>query len=145
MEPTDKKKKLNFKSVLGGVVGITVFILVQQFFFKPISFDKAMMEAASELNKSCPLMVDQETRLDNAVALPDNIFQYNYTLVSLTKDSVDIEYLQKYLEPVITNNVKTNPDLKSYRDNKVTMAYYYKDKFGIYLFKISVTPDSYLE
>jgi hypothetical protein len=39
------------------------------------------MAAANELNKSCLMMVDQDTRLDNAVALPENVFQYNYTLI----------------------------------------------------------------
>jgi len=43
------------------------------------------------------------------------------------------------------NNVKTNPDLKIYRDNKVTMAYNYKDKNGIFVLKISVTPGLYAE
>ena len=57
-----------------------------------------MMAAASELNKSCPMMVDQDTRLDNAIALPENVFQYNYTLVNLTKDELDLEKFTAYME-----------------------------------------------
>jgi hypothetical protein len=89
-------------------------------------------------------MVDQDTRLDNAVALPGNVFQYNYTLVNLEKSEVNIDTVKKYIEPGIINNVKTSPDLKAYRDNKVTMAYYYKDKNGVFVLKISVTPDMYV-
>jgi hypothetical protein len=133
--------------IIGAIVGIVIFGLtyfaVQQIFFKPASFNNAMMEAASELNKSCPIMVDQDTRLDNAIALPDNVFQYNYTLVNLNKSEVNIDTVKKYVEPGLINNVKTNPDLKMYRDNKITMAYNYRDKNGVFVLKISVTPDKY--
>jgi hypothetical protein len=147
MEQTEDKNKR--KKIIGTVVGIVAFGLsyfaVQQVILKPATFDKAMMEAASELNKSCPIMVDQETRLDNALALPDNIFQYNYTLINLDKSEVNIDTVKKYIEPGIINNVKTNPDLKAYRDNKVTMAYNYRDKNGVFVLKINVTPDLYTE
>jgi hypothetical protein len=146
MEQPDGKGKRN--KILGTIVGIVVFglayVAAQQFFKSP-SFDKALMEAAGELNKSCPFMVDQDTRLDNAMALPRNIFQYNYTLVNLDKSDVNIDTVKKYFEPVLINNVKTNPDLKLYRDNKVTMAYNYKDKNGVFVLKINITPDVYAE
>ena len=138
-----KNKKKTISATVGLVVGVGVAILIQQLVFKTPSFDKAMMQAASELNKSCPVMVDQETRLDNAVALPDNIFQYNYTLINLEKDSIDLQIFEGYMKPMILNNVKTNPDLQAYRDNKVTMAYNYKDKNGVFITKISITADQY--
>lgn len=39
--------------------------------------------------------------------------------------------------------VKTNPGLKNFRENKVTMSYYYKDKNGKFLIKLKFNPDSY--
>src|SRR3954451_22421489 len=79
VQPSTTEKK--GKKYLGMVVGAIAFGLsywgVQEIFFKPPSFDKVMMTAASELNKTCPIMVDHDTRLDNAVALPDNAIQYN--------------------------------------------------------------------
>jgi|SRR5665647_858613 len=142
MEQTENKK-IDFKTLAGIVVGIVVMVLVQQFFFKSPSFDKQMMQVASELNKTCPIMVDAETRLDNAVALPDKIFTYNYTLINQVKDSLNVEELKNYLTPLVTNNIKTNPVMKFYRDNKITMSYYYKDKQGVFLLNIDVTPDKY--
>lgn len=135
------------KKLIGSILGIIFFglsyFLIQQFFFKPPSFDKVMMTAASELNKTCPIMVDQYTRLDNAIALPDNSFQYNYTLINMDKSEVSVDTAKKYLLPNIINNVKTNPDLKIYRDNKTTMIYNYKDKNGVFIVKFSITPDMY--
>jgi hypothetical protein len=107
------------------------------------AYDKELSAAASEMNKSCPMMVDKETRLDNAVAMPGKIFQYNYTLINFSKDSVDVKMIQDNLEPTLINGVKTSPDLRSFRDNKVTMDYNYKDKNGVFLLKIQITPEKY--
>lgn len=133
-------------AIVGGILafGITFFV-AQQIYLKATSFDKELMQVAIVYNSSCPLMVDEETRLDNVVALPENIFQYNYTLVNMTKEEVKVDTLKKYLEPVIVNNVKTNPDLVIFREKKTTLNYYYKDKNGEFIHKISVTPDMYLE
>lgn len=138
-------KKINIKAIIGIVVGVGSFTLAQQLFFKAPSFDKIMMSAANEINKSCPLMVDQETRLDNTIALPDNRFQYNYTLVNFEKQSLNIEELKEKLKPTIINIVKTNPQMKIMREKAVTVVYSYKDKNGVFLFEIVVTPDQYKE
>jgi len=145
--PKPIKKKTDYKQLAGIIVGVitffVVYFLMQQFLFKAPTVDKIMMKAASEFNALCPIMIDSETRLDNTIALPSKVFQYNYTLVNMEKETVDTVMLKSYLEPNITNVVRTHPDMKIQRDNKVTMQYYYKDKNGNYLFTISVTPEQY--
>jgi hypothetical protein len=108
-------------------------------------YDQFNMKAASELNEYCPIMVDKETRLDNAMALPGNIIQYHYTLVNMEKAKTDISQLDDKLSPTIINIVKTNPDMKIFRDQKATVGYYYKDKNGEFLFEVLVTPDLYAD
>ncbi len=141
------EKQKNSKTTIGTIAGLTVGLivafLVKQFLFAPPSFDKIMMQAASKINESCPIMVDQDTRLDNAIALPDNTFQYHYTLVNWVKDSIDIEDFEDYMQQTILNNIKTNPDMKIYRDNETTIAYYYKDMNGVFITKISISADQY--
>ncbi|PXV63542.1 zinc ribbon protein [Dysgonomonas alginatilytica] len=138
---TGRRKSIN--SILGVLVGLAVCFAVQHFLFKTPSFDKVMMESASEINKSCPIMVDAETRLDNAVALPKNILQYNYTLMNMDAELVDTLEMKKVLEPNIVNFVKSSPQMKVFRDNKTTINYHYKDKNGVYLFIVSVTANQY--
>jgi hypothetical protein len=135
-----KKRKFTIGSLIGFIIA---YVAVQLIFFRAPSFDKTMMSAASELNKTCPFMVDKETRLDNTIALPDNIFEYNYTLVNIVKSQVDEAMLRNYLTPNIVNNTKTNPALRDFRNHKTTLAYNYRDKNGIFILKISVTPDLY--
>jgi len=144
--PTKKKKKLNqAKTILGAVVGVLIMFGIQQFFFmsQAPTIDKAMMQLASEINKSCPIMIDAETRLDNSVALPNHLFVYNYTLINVEAGTIDTLQIKSKLEPIIVNFIKTNPQMKQVRDEKVTISYYYKDKNAKYLFQIPVTPQQY--
>jgi len=143
VEGQKPRKKIDFKQIAGIAVGVIVLVLVQQFFFKSPDLDKMLMKTASEMNELCPVMIDSETRLDNAIALPAKTFQYNYTLVSTEKDSVDIVVMKDILEPRIRTFVCTSPDMKTFRDNKVTVNYYYSDKNGNYLLTISVSPEQY--
>lgn len=137
----------NKRKYIGMIVGVIFFFITffgtQQFFFKSGSIDKDMMNVASELNKSCPVNVDSETRLDNTIALPGKIFQYNYTLLNLDKSNADTISMKNYLEPNIINQLKTNPQMNFQREHKWTLNYLYKDKNGLFLLLIKVTPDKY--
>ncbi|HET6559813.1 MAG TPA: hypothetical protein VFG54_20980 [Prolixibacteraceae bacterium] len=141
------KTKFNKSTLLGIVVGAVFFALgyfvVQQLLFKTPILDKAMMAMASEINKSCPLMVDAETRLDNSAALTNNTFQYNYTLINVEINTVNPEEMKGYMEPYLIDQVKNNKQMELFRKLKTTINYSYKDKTGKFLFMVSVTPDKY--
>lgn len=134
---------INLRAIIGAVVGVCIAIGVQQWLFKTPSFDKVMVASMNEINKTCPLMVDAETRLDNTLVIPPKTFQYNYTVLSAEAGLVDTIEVKKRIEPTILSFVKTNPQLKVMRDNNTTLNYYYKDKNGIYLFIITVKPEQY--
>lgn len=147
---TKKNKVKGLKYWIGFTVAFAIFYAVGTFageaiigVFKKPTLEKNLVEAANIINKNCPMMIDSETRLDNAIALPNNIFQYNYTLINMAKESINIEEMRQYLEPNIVNFVKTQPDMKTMRDNKTTVNYSYKDKEGVFLLTISVKPDQY--
>jgi hypothetical protein len=154
-EPELKPAKRHPKSLkywVGFLLFFSIFYAIGQFggetilkFFRKPMIDKTLMETANELNKSCPLMVDNITRLDNTIALPDKVFQYNYTVVNVVKDSIKTDDLKLYLQPRILNEVRTNPAMKFVRDNHVTVNYSYKDKIGVFLFDITVKPEQYLK
>jgi len=147
VEHPTTKKTFRGKKIAGIAIFAVAFALsyfaVQSLFVKEPLYDKAMMKIAGEINKSCPMMIDADTRLDNAVALPGNVFQYNYTLIHLEKATADPEEMRNLLGPTIINYVKTNPQMKPQRDLKTTINYYYKDRAGLFLLMISVTPDKY--
>lgn len=141
------KDKVLMPKIMGIIFGVIVFgvttFAISQLFFKAPAYDKAMMQIASELNKTCPVMVDAETRLDNTIAIPINTFQYNYTLVNYEKAGLDTLAIKTKMEPQVINFVRTTPQMKYQRDHRTTINYLYRDRKGEYIFSISVTPDKY--
>jgi hypothetical protein len=91
--------------VVGLIVGILLF---QHYVSKKTSFHDMLVKTAEELNRNCPMMADNDTRLDSAVALPGNILQYNYTFINLVKDSLDAELLSYSLKPAMIGNARKN-------------------------------------
>ena len=98
---------------------------------------------ANEMNKSCPMMVDEETRLDKVTLPSKTVFQYNYTLINYEKTEIDTVKIKSNLEQNIIQLIKTNPQMEYQRQNNVTMNYIYNDKNGDYLMSIIITPELY--
>ncbi len=143
------EKEKNSKKALAAMIGIATTIGIALFMklviFAPQSFDDILKQASNEINKNCPMVVDSETTLNNTTILPGRIFQYNYRMSNLSKDSIDVEYFKETMKPPIINSVKTNPDLKQFRDKGVTLTYSYVDMDGKFVAKITVTPEMYSE
>ncbi|MBB1139644.1 zinc-ribbon domain-containing protein [Myroides sp. WP-1] len=138
------KRKLNFGALLGIVIGVAVVSFAVNYFSKSsIAIDQKLSVVASEINKNCPMVIDQDIRLDNTVAMPNATFQYNYTLVNYEKAQLNMEVVEQTLFPTLLENARTNPDMKEMREAKVTINYYYKDKKGEFVTKYVITPDMY--
>jgi hypothetical protein len=105
-------------------------------------FQKILNQTAEDMNKKCPQTVDAETRLDNVIALPNEI-RYSYTLVNYDIAALNVDTFNALMEPTLLNNAKTNPDLKIFRDNKTIMTWVYNDKSGKFITKISATEKDY--
>ena len=139
-----KVKKSKLPAAIGSIVGFFVmYILVRSFFNVDTSIDKEMKKAADEINKTCPVQVDEYTLLENTVALPGKIFQYNYKLINLEKSEVNLDTVRKYVYPGILENIKTNPSMEMQRKYDVTFKYYYKDKNGAFVDEYVVKPNDY--
>lgn len=143
-------RKINKKYLTGAIIAIVILSAIGYFWGKPIikfitkpEVDYALIEVSDKFNKQCPIMLDEETRIDNTIALPDNVFQYYTTLINIDKSTIDIQELKAQIEPRIIYITKTNPIFKGFQEYKTTIKYYYKDKNGAYLFTISVTPYIY--
>lgn len=101
---------------------------------------------AEEVNKQVPMMVDEITRLDNAMAVGDYALQYNYTLVQTDITELSAEDLATFEANMLvrlTDIVKNNPDLQEFRDNDITLIYNYADINGAHITKFEITPELY--
>jgi hypothetical protein len=133
--------------IVGCIVAFLVLIVVGAtiLFKKVMNSDKVIEAYANQLNAKMPVMVDNDTRLDNVAALPGNVFQYNYTMINIDGSRVDTVKAKEIIEPQIESKLKTNDglDIKIFRAHKTTLMYVYKDKAGQYVLSIIITADKY--
>lgn len=101
--------------------------------------------ASQEVNKQCPMTIDEMTRMDStSYTGGDNTFTYYYSLTGAADDPQIAEATQKQLTENLPGIIKSTDDLKLYREMDVTMLYVYlSDKTHTELFRVKVTPDMY--
>lgn len=122
---------------------LIVFLGTRLLYPKISSQEQNLWYEANEINKTCPLMVDDATRLDNAVVYPNNTFQYNYTLYNLSRAEINAQVAIKNLEPKIIENVKKDQTLNYFKANNTTLNFSYRDRNGQFVFKVVLTADKY--
>ena len=137
-------KSITVLKIIAGLVGAVAGYLIVGHLLHPANdaahFEKALTDVASDMNKTLPMSVDGETRLDSTAPGPGLKFTYVYTLLKHDKSELDVPSLEKSLKPKIVANYKTSPEMKQFRDMNVQLVYQYKDKNGESLFEIAVTP-----
>jgi hypothetical protein len=143
--PISQRRKASLIVVgLAAGMGAVIGSAVVNHSFAPnraTTFDQVLMQTASTLNQSLPMMVDAETRLDNVAPGPGKNMVYRYTMINYSKDAnFSPTEFAAALRPVIRNQYLTSEGLKSFRDGGVTMHYHYSDKDGVYLAEITVGP-----
>lgn len=106
------------------------------------TFDEELDRIAGEFNAACPMMVDNETRLDSTTALAGG-FQYYYTMVNLGVEEIDTAAFRKFMQPVLTEGAKTNAALEYFRAHKVPLTYHYHDKQGAAVQTIFLQPGDF--
>jgi hypothetical protein len=118
---------------------------VKQWKVKQLPFNEFMLETAKNINEDCPKMIDEHTRLDNVLAIPPIELVYDYTLVNIDMDDVNMNNVLPSLEAMLLKTVKENNEFKIFRENKTTITYRYFDKEGMFMVKIDITPEKYLD
>lgn len=104
---------------------------------------KTLATATAKLNKGCPEMVDEDTRLDSVFLTQEGHLSYNYTLIKQDKSSINETALTAYLIPLILDNVHFNRDLKMHRDSSIIMDFNYRDRDGELITEFSLGPEKY--
>ena len=128
--------------VFSGEIGKMVGKSTSERFFegkKESELNSVLMQAASQINKNLPIMVDTETRLDATVGI-NKQFRYNYTLVNYTAEELDPNAIIEAMEEKIINSVCTTKEMEVFVNNGVPVTYAYHGKNGKQLTTITVQP-----
>lgn len=113
---------------------------------KEKTIDDELKEAAINMNKLTPQILNDGIRLDSVSAEPNKVFKYNYTLIQDVKENVteeEINTFKKEAKEGAVNAIKTSADMQEFRDNDVTLKYVYYDKNGKATADFSVTSAEY--
>jgi hypothetical protein len=143
MEEKQRKKKLLIRKIIQTVVVVVLISVAQYYYVKDSSVSKDLVALVAKYQTACPLMISNDIRMESVVILPNNTIQYDFTLVRVQKESIDVAALKKSVEKEILISSKTNPSLEAFRDNNSTVAYIYKDTNRKMLFKVILTPEMY--
>lgn len=139
-------KKHRKSNTIKAIICLVVFLaitLIGRSLFIPKTGSAALELFATTTNKMCPVMVDKDTRLDSALPIDGKILEFNYSFVNFGRDQINVEAVKSQFEPGIINQVRTSAELKPMRDNNIELHYNYKDKDGVFLFSVRVTPEDY--
>jgi hypothetical protein len=143
LEEKQRKRKLLIRKIIQIVAVVVLIIGAQNYFGEDTRASKALNALVTKYNSACPAMISNDIRMDAVKSLPHNTFQYDFTLVRVQKESIDVEALKNNVEKEILNSSKTNTSLDAFRDNGSTVIYNYKDTAAKELFKITLTPAMY--
>jgi hypothetical protein len=92
-----------------------------------------LFAVAKEINKKCPMPTDENTRMDSATVFNEYMITYHYTVHRVSNKDVDVAKFKTNMQTTMNEKYKTDPQLAVYRDNKIAVAYDYKDKNGGFL------------
>lgn len=129
--------------VIAFIIAFALAFFVSRNYFGDNNTDTELIEIVKEMNKQTPMRVDEMTRLDSVAASGSSGIVYYYTLPDTEISEINADTINKYVRPVILDNVKNNPGLEPLRKKKVTMDYRYYDKKGEFIEEVSVHPDLY--
>ena len=110
---------------------------------KEKALNKKLEEMAANLNESAPVMLDQYTRCEEASVVQGNIFRYRYTVLNTSNADSLVEHGLQSLKENIGKEFSSNPDLRIFKENNVTMEYVYNDETGRIIRSLQIGPQDY--
>lgn len=104
---------------------------------------KKLSEMAVELSASTPVMLDPYTRFDGALVTPENVFRYHYTVLNTQNPQQLVNDMMRTMESEMKATFATNPDLRIFTQNNVTVEYIYTDSTGENIHTVTIKPQDY--
>lgn len=123
--------------VIGISVGVSTFIHLQ----RSNSVEEKLVQTSKNLNARLPLNVDSETRWDTTVPGPGKCLTYCYTFVNASKGQINPDEVAAKAKAKLLLAYRTSPDMKLFRDNRVTVRFTFKDKLGETVASVEASPD----
>lgn len=102
------------------------------------------VKLAKEMNASMPKLYPGGIRMDKVEALSENEFRYVFTFTSEPAISVE-EFVRNSKLPLSMGVSDGEGELKTLRNDKMTIVYTYKKLDGSLFAEIKISPDDYIK
>jgi hypothetical protein len=103
--------------------------------------DDVLLQFSQYMNKSMPEAIDSETRLDRVSAEPGLHFSYHYTFLTSKRGDIDHASLVNALRDDLKNKVCDNPQIRTFLNHGITVAYLYRGNDGAPIAGTDFHPD----
>jgi hypothetical protein len=97
------------------------------------SLENELARTADSINKTLPMTIDKETRLDKVEINSGLRLTFFHTLLNYSSREVDIN---PQIQANVKNNICSNEERKSYLQHGVTFDYIYRGNDGVYISRI---------
>lgn len=100
---------------------------------------EGLTKAANQYNQKLPMMVDQDTRLDEVTVGPGPRGVYHYTFPKYASRDIDANWLQTNLRPEVIRKVCANVDMKKGIQYGAIFVYAYSGSDGVEIFRFEIS------
>ncbi|MEM8675951.1 MAG: hypothetical protein AAGF83_19075 [Cyanobacteria bacterium P01_G01_bin.67] len=104
------------------------------------NISKLLVETANMMNKSLPMMVDQDTRWDSSFAGPGKMLSYKYTLINYSASQIDSVQFANNIRTPLTDTICNNPATQIFPENGVLLNFNYYDNARNLIARVNVAP-----
>ncbi|MEA1914718.1 MAG: hypothetical protein U9N30_05305 [Campylobacterota bacterium] len=116
-----------------------VLLLAQESKQNMFQTESFLTQTTIQINKVLPLTVNSDTRLDKVWAKEKNLF-YSYTLLQYSKANVKAKELNGALKMQAIHEICTDPSIRIYVQNGVTINHIYSDQDAKRITEFKVLP-----
>lgn len=92
------------------------------------SIEEGFLEAEKVINSQAPIKIDDQTRLEKALAGPGDMITYFYTLTTVTIEEVDSTAVLENIKPKLLSNLCSNVEMQPVLQAGAKIVYVYSDK-----------------
>ena len=124
---------------IGLILLITIIVLASNLISDPSTPSLAtdqqqpiegFLEAEKLINSRAPIKIDDETRLNKAVAGPGDLMTYFYSLTNVTVNNVNPTSVLEDIKPKLLASLCSNADMQPVLQAGAKLVYVYSDNNG---------------
>ncbi|MGL5793323.1 MAG: hypothetical protein ACRC06_02770 [Waterburya sp.] len=105
-----------------------------------VASEDFLVLTADMMNKSLPLMLDQDTRWDSSSAGPGKTLNYNYTLVNYSASQIDKTKFTKNNHQLLTQMICDEPATQIFPQGGVLLNFNYYDNINKLIANVKLEP-----